>query len=198
LGNAKIYSQELPKKTNSFPSKNQETKPENTTNPELEVTEVEVPDSIKKKPLLDDKIKRKAVDYEKFDQKKKSGSLYGDIDILPLIKLRFSYRVINLIDTFYDKINTTILDYYKIIDEYNITQEKIERKKLYDLLAEQQGDLTSMDKFVRQQFSQFIAKSGLFLTDICDNNGIINNKFSNLHIDSALKKEINILLYIAE
>jgi hypothetical protein len=124
--------------------------------------------------------------------------LYGDIDLLPLIKLRFSYRIIDLIDTFYDKINTTILDYYKTIDEYNIAQEKIERKKLYDLLAEQQGDLTSMDKFVRQQFSQFIAKSGLFLTDICDNNGIINNKFSNLHVDSALRKEINILLYIAE
>jgi hypothetical protein len=136
--------------------------------------------------------------FLKFDQKKKSGSLYGDINLLPLIKLRFSYRVIDLIDTFYDKINTTILDYYKIIDEYNIAQEKIERKKLYDLLAEQQGDLTSMDKFVRQQFSQFIAKSGLFLTDICDNNGTINNKFENLHIDSALRKEINILLYIAE
>ena len=81
LGNAKIYSQELPKKTNSFPSKNQETKPENTTNPELEVTEVEVPDSIKKKPLLDDKIKRKAVDYEKFDQKKKLITLYNKAEV---------------------------------------------------------------------------------------------------------------------
>lgn len=81
LGNAKIYSQELPKKTNSFPSKNQETKPENTTNPELEVTEVEVPDSIKKKPLLEDKIKRKAVDYEKFDQKKKLITLYNKAEV---------------------------------------------------------------------------------------------------------------------
>ena len=52
LGNAKIYSQELPKKTSSFPSKNQETKPENTTNPELEVTEVKVPDSINKKAFI--------------------------------------------------------------------------------------------------------------------------------------------------
>ncbi|MFZ4679807.1 MAG: putative LPS assembly protein LptD [Flavobacterium sp.] len=81
LGNAKIYSQELPKKTNSFPSKNQETKSENTTNAELEVTEVKVPDSIKKKPLLEDKIKRKAVDYEKFDQKKKLITLYNKAEV---------------------------------------------------------------------------------------------------------------------
>lgn len=81
LGKAKIYSQELPQKTNSFPSKNQETKPENTTNPELEVTEVKVPDSIKKKPLLEDKIKRKAVDYEKFDQKKKLITLYNKAEV---------------------------------------------------------------------------------------------------------------------
>ena len=81
LGKAKIYSQELPRKTNSFPSKNQETKPENTANPELEVTEVKVPDSIKKKPLLEDKIKRKAVDYEKFDQKKKLITLYNKAEV---------------------------------------------------------------------------------------------------------------------
>lgn len=81
LGNAKIYSQELPQKANSFPSKNQETKPENTPNPELEVTEVKVPDSIKKKPLLEDKIKRKAVDYEKFDQKKKLITLYNKAEV---------------------------------------------------------------------------------------------------------------------
>jgi len=81
LGNAKIYSQELPKKTSSFPSKNQETKPENTSNPELEVTEIKVPDSIKKKPLLEDKIKRKAVDYEKFDQNKKLITLYNKAEV---------------------------------------------------------------------------------------------------------------------
>ena len=81
MGNAKIYSQELPQKTSSFPSKNQETKPENTPNPELEVTEVKVPDSIKKKPLLEDKIKRKAVDYEKFDKKKKLITLYNKAEV---------------------------------------------------------------------------------------------------------------------
>ena len=81
LGNAKIYSQELQKEPNSFPSKNQETKPENTAEPVLEVTEVKVPDSLKKKPLLEDKIKRKAVDYEKFDQKKKLITLYNKAEV---------------------------------------------------------------------------------------------------------------------
>ena len=81
LGNAKIYSQELPQKTNPFPSKNQDTKTEKTTNPQLEVTEVKVPDSIKKKPLLEDKIKRKAVDYEKFDQKNKLITLYNKAEV---------------------------------------------------------------------------------------------------------------------
>ena len=81
LGNTKIYSQELQKEPNSFPSKNQETKPENTTEPVLEVTEVKVPDSLKKKPLLEDKIKRKAVDYEKFDQKKKLITLYNKAEV---------------------------------------------------------------------------------------------------------------------
>ncbi|WP_409024874.1 putative LPS assembly protein LptD [Flavobacterium sp.] len=71
----------MQKEPNSFPSKNQETKPENTTEPVLEVTEVKVPDSLKKKPLLEDKIKRKAVDYEKFDQKKKLITLYNKAEV---------------------------------------------------------------------------------------------------------------------
>ncbi|QBZ98263.1 putative LPS assembly protein LptD [Flavobacterium sangjuense] len=81
LGNAKIYSQDGPKQTTSFPPKNQQTTPEKTTEPVLEVTEVKVPDSIKKKPLLEDKIKRKAVDYEKFDQKKKLITLYNQAEV---------------------------------------------------------------------------------------------------------------------
>ena len=81
LGNAKIYSQDGNQKKKTFPSKNQETKPKKTTEPALEVTEVKVPDSLKKKPLLDSKIKRKAVDYEKFDQKKKLITLYNKAEV---------------------------------------------------------------------------------------------------------------------
>ena len=80
LGNLKTYSQEGPKETKSFPPKNQETKPENDTVHELEL-QVKIPDSLKKKPLLESKIKRKAVDYEKFDQKKKLITLYNKAEV---------------------------------------------------------------------------------------------------------------------
>lgn len=136
--------------------------------------------------------------FLKYEQSKKSGSLYGDIDILPVLKVRFSRHSVNLIENFNNKIKATLLDYYKIVDEYNKTQEKIERKRMEDLLAAQQGELTSMDKEVRQQFSRFIARGGLFLTNICKNTGEIQKKFSSLPADSALRKEINILLYIAD
>ncbi|MDN3677311.1 putative LPS assembly protein LptD [Flavobacterium paronense] len=81
LGNAKTYSQERPKQTKSFPPKNQETKSETSSEPTLEVTEIKVPDSLKKKPLLESKIKRKAVDFEKFDQKKKLITLYNKAEV---------------------------------------------------------------------------------------------------------------------
>jgi hypothetical protein len=136
--------------------------------------------------------------FLKYEQSKKSGSLYGDIDILPTLKARFSRHTVNLLENFNNKIKASLLDYYKIIDEYNKTQEKIERKRLEDLLAAQQGELTSMDKEVRQQFSRFIARGGLFLTNICKNTGEIEKKLSSLPSDSALRKEINILLYIAD
>jgi lipopolysaccharide assembly outer membrane protein LptD (OstA) len=81
LGNAKTYSQDGTQKKKSFAAKNQETKPETKIDSTLEVTEVKVPDSIKKKPLLESKIKRKAVDYEKFDQKKKLITLYNKAEV---------------------------------------------------------------------------------------------------------------------
>ena len=136
--------------------------------------------------------------FNKYQQTKKAGSLYGDIDIVPVIKVRFSRHSVNLTQNFWDKINASIIDYYKIIDEYTKTQEKIEKRRLDDLLAAQQGDLTTADKEVRQQFSTFIARSGLFLTNICNDLGNINNTLSSLPSDSALRKEINILLYIAD
>lgn len=99
LGNLKTYSQEQPKQTKSFPPKNQESKPEKTTEPTLEVTEVKVPDSLKKKPLLESVIKRKAVDYEKFDQKKKLITLYNKAEVY--------YQDIEL------KSGTIVIDYQK-------------------------------------------------------------------------------------
>lgn len=83
MGNAKTYSQENKQKTKSFPPKNQTTTSETT--PAILKKE---PDTIKvdtllknKKPLLESKIKRKAVDYEKFDQKKKLITLYNKAEV---------------------------------------------------------------------------------------------------------------------
>lgn len=80
FGNSKTYSQELPKKETSFPAKNQDTKPENKE--KLVVTDtVKIDSIVKKKPLLEDIIRRKAVDYEKIDQKKKQITLYNQAEV---------------------------------------------------------------------------------------------------------------------
>ena len=81
LGNTKTYSQEGTPNRKSFPAKNQETTPENATIIEPQLTKVVVPDSLKKKPLLESKIKRKALDYEKIDQKKKTITLYNKAEV---------------------------------------------------------------------------------------------------------------------
>ena len=133
-----------------------------------------------------------------YQQKKKAGAIYGDVDILPIIKVRFSYRKVELIPNFNKKIDDMLLDYHKIVAEHVYQKELIERKQLSDELAAQQGDLTSSDKMVRQQFSNFMAKSGLFLLGICNNDGtIIKTLTSMQNLDNTLRKEINILLYIA-
>ena len=82
LGNLNAYSQDLTKKKKSFASKNQIDKPKPATEKELKVTDTIKLDSLKKKkPLLESKIKRKAVDYEKFDQKKKLITLYNKAEV---------------------------------------------------------------------------------------------------------------------
>jgi len=82
VGKHKTYSQDGPPKSGSFPAKNQ---PDST---KVEITELtKVIDSTKKdslkpkKALLEDKIKRKAVDYEKIDQKKKQITLYNKAEV---------------------------------------------------------------------------------------------------------------------
>ncbi len=86
LGNGKTYSQQDIKKPNkSFPSKNQITTPEKNTEIETislkDTTTIKIDSSKKKKPLLEHKIKRKAVDYEKIDQKKKIITLYNKAEV---------------------------------------------------------------------------------------------------------------------
>jgi lipopolysaccharide assembly outer membrane protein LptD (OstA) len=86
LGNGETYSQQDIKKPNkSFPAKNQITTPKKNTEFETislkDTTTIKIDSSKKKKPLLEHKIKRKAVDYEKIDQKKKIITLYNQAEV---------------------------------------------------------------------------------------------------------------------
>ena len=82
VGKHKTYSQDAPPKSGSFPAKNQ---PDSTKVVLTELTKVidsTKKDSVKpKKALLEDKIKRKAVDYEKINQKKKQITLYNQAEV---------------------------------------------------------------------------------------------------------------------
>ena len=82
LGNAKSYSQEIPPKSTTFPTKNQTDTTQVDVDGLIKVTDSIQKDSIKpKKALLESKIKRKAVDYEKIDQKKKLITLYNQAEV---------------------------------------------------------------------------------------------------------------------
>ncbi|PJE44011.1 MAG: organic solvent tolerance protein OstA [Flavobacterium sp.] len=82
VGKHKTYSQDAPPKSGSFPAKNQ-TDSTKVALPELiKAIDSTKKDSLKpKKALLEDKIKRKAVDYEKINQKKKQITLYNQAEV---------------------------------------------------------------------------------------------------------------------
>lgn len=82
VGKHKTYSQDAPQKSGSFPAKNQ-TDSSKVASPELiKAIDSTKKDSLKpKKALLEDKIKRKAVDYEKINQKKKQITLYNKAEV---------------------------------------------------------------------------------------------------------------------
>ena len=82
LGNHKIYSQDGQKSNTGFPAKNQADTKAVTVDSLVKVIDSTKRDSIKpKKGQILSKIKRKAVDYEKFDQKKKLITLYNKAEV---------------------------------------------------------------------------------------------------------------------
>jgi len=83
FGNTLTFAQDGKKPTESFPPKNQTTTTEEKIIAPVEVTKVDVDTNKvnKKKPLLEHKVKRKAVDYEKIDQKKKLITLYNQAEV---------------------------------------------------------------------------------------------------------------------
>ena len=82
LGNTKLYSQDLPKKNDGFAVKSKVDSTQISMEGLVKVTDSIKKDSIKpKKALLESKIKRVAVDYERIDQKKKLITLYNKAEV---------------------------------------------------------------------------------------------------------------------
>ncbi|WP_445454649.1 putative LPS assembly protein LptD [Flavobacterium sp. 25HG05S-40] len=82
LGNTKTYSQEIPPKDKNFAPKNQVDSSKTVVTDLTKVIDSTRKDSLKpKKGIIESKIKRKAVDYEKFDQKKKLITLYNKAEV---------------------------------------------------------------------------------------------------------------------
>lgn len=83
FGNTLTFAQDGKKPTESFPPKNQTTTTEEKKTATEEIAKVDIDTNKvnKKKPLLEHKVKRKAVDYEKIDQKKKLITLYNQAEV---------------------------------------------------------------------------------------------------------------------
>ncbi len=82
FGNTITHAQDIKKPIETFPPKNQTTTTETKEEtPLTEVDTIKIDTLKKKKPLLESKIRRKAVDYEKLDQKKKQITLYNKAEV---------------------------------------------------------------------------------------------------------------------
>ena len=136
--------------------------------------------------------------FKTFGQNKNAGCLYGNARILPILSNRISGRnSFSLIVNFKTNIDTLLLEYHRIVEIAKRGAATVERRQRENADALLRGKLTDSDKLVRSQFCEFIAKSGLFLTGVCNPVGTINPIYNGLLPDSFLRKQINILLYIA-
>lgn len=98
LGNANLYSQEIPKPSKSIATEKQ---PDSLTiTPQgliIPADSTAVKDSLKvKKPIIEDQIRHKAKDYTKMDQKKKLTTMYNEAEVYYQdIELKAGIIVIN-------------------------------------------------------------------------------------------------------
>nr|WP_108737952.1 putative LPS assembly protein LptD [Flavobacterium kingsejongi] len=98
LGNANLYSQEIPKPSKSIAAEKQ---PDSLTiTPQgliIPADSTAVKDSLKvKKPIIEDQIRHKAKDYTKMDQKKKLTTMYNEAEVYYQdIELKAGIIVIN-------------------------------------------------------------------------------------------------------
>ena len=81
LTSSTLYSQELPKKTIAIPTDKQSDSLKIAIKNSVEINDTIKKDSLKKKPLLDGKIKYKAQKYAKLNQKKKQITLYDKAEV---------------------------------------------------------------------------------------------------------------------
>ena len=104
IGSSSVYAQELKQKPLDIPVNKENLQTEINVNDLIKVSDTIKKDSIKpKKEIIEGQINRKAVDYEKIDQKKKQLTLYN--------KAELYYKDIEL------KAGIIVLDYGK--DEVN-------------------------------------------------------------------------------
>ena len=116
---------------------------------------------------------------------------------------RVSKRVLdtkNLFTDFTNYINSELIEKYEaIIKTQQKELDKIEEQKLR---AESGDYLSPEEKTIREQFITFIAKSVLYMENICDNKGKVSLNIDNLNSEERTKndliQEINILLYLAD
>lgn len=88
IGSCKLYSQDIPKKTTTIPSKNQKDAPKLTTDTivkSIPIVKTETDtlkkDSIKTKVFLEGKVKYKSENYARIEQKKKLITLYDKAEL---------------------------------------------------------------------------------------------------------------------
>lgn len=86
LGTSKVYSQEIPKKLEVAISEIKQVTPDSLNLkvlpiPEQKADSTKTDTIIKKKPVLDGIVRRKAIDYERIDQKKKLVTLFNQAEL---------------------------------------------------------------------------------------------------------------------
>ena len=152
-----------------------------------------------------------------------SFKLTGSLNLIPLIEpkgrvsrsnyLNIRDKTIEIINEIMQPLNDIIYNAeqlkLKLKEKQEREQAKIDEanRKLANKLAKEAKDeqsLSAKDKYFISQMMEFIAKSSLFMTKICDRSGKITDaniiKQSEFDIDneSALTRQIRILLSLAK
>lgn len=119
-------------------------------------------------------------------QKQKAGSMFGNIEIMPFLKERFTRIIFPTVTSCLNSsIEASIFDYYKIYNLDIQSATKVQNNALRiaenDATAAINGGLTSQDSEVRSSFGKLMARATLYTNEICDFNGIVQNNFDGVN-----------------